>query len=408
MSGSAAAKQLRQKHKKVSPTKRKQFTFRKTRTQELADIRRASQKKVIQKLSQSFSHFSIDEEDATYTATPTTAETDAQLGLMDAIVEPPSSDHAQKKAKEANGPMEGATEVEEGTKEKTQEETQEEIKEGTTEETKEGTTGETNKDTNEDTNENTKEGTTNKTTDNTTDDTTDDSETKKDTDPSDPTTKETTEDETSEAPTTAPVLGTRKDTEATTRSEGEEAHQETKNTTTKKKVMTGFMSNMTSGMSKGLSRLGSMFGGKKKKEKKIWKAVPGALPAGAKDVEYWNQLVAHYHKVLETKNNLPQNQSVVASNNTNNNDDDESGGVASAAVVPPIGSSVFWAHFNLAMAHDCRGRPREAIPHYKQALDARPDNVGLRVRACPFVFSNTGSPCGGVFQSRLHHAVLPR
>ena len=374
MSGSAAAKQLRQKHKKASPTKRKQFTFRKTRTQELADIRRASQKKVIQKLSQTFSHFSIDEEDATYTATPTTAETDAQLGLLDAIIEPPSSDSEQKKAKEAKA---GTTKVEEetqegtqqeGTQEGTKEETREETKEGTTKETKEGTTDEANKETEE----GTKEGITdNNTTDN--DNTTDDSDTKKDTDPSDPTTKETTEDETSEAPKTAPVLGTRKDTEAAA-GEGEEAHKETKNTIMKKKVMTGFMSNMTSGMSKGLSRLGSMFGGKKKKERKAWKAVPGALPAGAKDVEYWKQLVAHYHQVLETKHSLPQNQTVAVGNNT----DDESG-VPSA--VPPIGSSVFWAHFNLAMAHDCRGRQREAIPHYKQALASRPDNVGLRVRA---------------------------
>ena len=67
MSGAAAAKQIKKKRKKGhhSP-KKKGFSFIKSRTQELQDIRNASQQRALEKLQQTFKHFSIDEDEATY------------------------------------------------------------------------------------------------------------------------------------------------------------------------------------------------------------------------------------------------------------------------------------------------------------------------------------------------------
>jgi tetratricopeptide (TPR) repeat protein len=113
-----------------------------------------------------------------------------------------------------------------------------------------------------------------------------------------------------------------------------------------------------------------MFGKKKDEKKKVWKAVPGALPSGKKDAEYWHDLVTHYNDLIQTKEE----------EETLEESEEAEGEEYKRRKKKVIGSSVFWAHFNLAMAHDCRGRHESAIPHYEKALDSRPDSIGLRYR----------------------------
>ena len=370
MSGAAAAKQIKKKRKKGhhSP-KKKGFSFIKSRTQELQDIRNASQQRALEKLQQTFKHFSIDEDEATYDIT---ASSKTQIELNDAITAPPSQTEDSKEDITPKDNDNDATTTENGTNETKDEGTEEEKQEkGDTSE--EGDVAIKNKD-NDETKVETeqqesKEGETEK-------DPSTTPPTDAPTDPTDPTatTEEikTTEGETAEGTETDVNETKEGDEDGIPTTEGnvsiieEDDGSKTKDvpdvqeTSTDKKPKKGFM-----------NRLGSMFTKKKKKEKKIWKAVPGAFASGQKDVENWNQMVAHYQTIIQDKtNHQSDNQTDSEAENEQKN---ENGTAA-------IGDELFWANFNMAMCLDCRGQHNEAIDYYSSASQMRPDNVGLRYR----------------------------
>lgn len=374
MSGAAAAKQIKKKRKKGhhSP-KKKGFSFIKSRTQELQDIRNASQQRALEKLQQTFKHFSIDEDEATYDIT---ASSKTQIELNDAITAPPSQTEDSKEDITPKDNDNDATTTENGTNETKDEGTEEEKQEkGDTPE--EGDVAIKNKD-NDETKVETeqqesKEGETEK-------DPATTPPTDAPTDPTDPTatTEETktTEGETTEG-TETDVNETKEEgddsiptTEGNVSIIEEDDGSKTKEvpdvqeTSTDKKPKKGFM-----------NRLGSMFTKKKKKEKKIWKAVPGAFASGQKDVENWNQMVAHYQTIIQDKTDHQQdNQTDSKEENEQKNEQKNENGSAA------IGDELFWANFNMAMCLDCRGQHNEAIDYYSSASQMRPDNVGLRYR----------------------------
>ena len=369
MSGAAAAKQIKKKRKKGhhSP-KKKGFSFIKSRTQELQDIRNASQQRALEKLQQTFKHFSIDEDEATYDIT---ASSKTQIELNDAITAPPSQTEDSKEDITPKDNDNDATTTENGTNETKDEGTEEEKQEkGDTPE--ESDVAIKNKDNDESKVETeqqeSKEGETEI-------DPSTTPPTDAPTDPTDPTatTEEikTTEGETAEG-TETDVNETKEEEDGIPTTEGnvsiieEDDGSKTKDvpdvqeTSTDKKPKKGFM-----------NRLGSMFTKKKKKEKKIWKAVPGAFASGQKDVENWNQMVAHYQTIIQDKtNHQSDNQTDSEAENEQKN---ENGTAA-------IGDELFWANFNMAMCLDCRGQHNEAIDYYSSASQMRPDNVGLRYR----------------------------
>ena len=115
--------------------------------------------------------------------------------------------------------------------------------------------------------------------------------------------------------------------------------EKTKEKKKKKKRKKGLMSSVM-----------SMFSHKKKVEKKIWVAVPGALPSGKMDQQLWLELVDHFNTDIK---NAKSSKTL---------------------------STPFWSHFNLAMCCDCRGDHVGAIRYYRDALSLRPDNIGLRYR----------------------------
>ena len=370
MSGAAAAKQIKKKRKKGhhSP-KKKGFSFIKSRTQELQDIRNASQQRALEKLQQTFKHFSIDEDEATYDIT---ASSKTQIELNDAITAPPSQTEDSKEDTAPKDNDSDATTTENGTNETKDEGTEEEKQEkgDTPEESDVAIKNKDNDETKVETEQQeSKEGETE--TDPATTPPTD-----APTDPTDPTatTEETktTEGETTEG-TETDVNETKEEgddsiptTEGNVSIIEEDDGSKTKDvpdvqeTSTDKKPKKGFM-----------NRLGSMFTKKKKKEKKIWKAVPGAFASGQKDVENWNQMVAHYQTIIQEKtNHQSDNQTDSEAENEQKN---ENGSAA-------IGDELFWANFNMAMCLDCRGQHNEAIDYYSSASQMRPDNVGLRYR----------------------------
>ena len=372
MSGAAAAKQIKKKRKKGhhSP-KKKGFSFIKSRTQELQDIRNASQQRALEKLQQTFKHFSIDEDEATYDIT---ASSKTQIELNDAITAPPSQTEDSKEDITPKDNDIDATTTENGTNETKDEGTEEEKQEkgDTPEEDDVAIKNKDNDETKVETEQQeSKEGETE--TDPATTPPTD-----APTDPTDPTatTEETTttEGETAEGTETKDVNETKEEegedgiptTEGNVSIIEEDDGPKTKDvpdvqeTSTDKKPKKGFM-----------NRLGSMFTKKKKKEKKIWKAVPGAFASGQKDVENWNQMVAHYQTIIQDKtNHQSDNQTDSEAENEQKN---ENGSAA-------IGDELFWANFNMAMCLDCRGQHNEAIDYYSSASQMRPDNVGLRYR----------------------------
>ena len=374
MSGAAAAKQIKKKRKKGhhSP-KKKGFSFIKSRTQELQDIRNASQQRALEKLQQTFKHFSIDEDEATYDIT---ASSKTQIELNDAITAPPSQTEDSKEDITPKDNDNDATTTENGTNETKDEGTEEEKQEkgDTPEEDDVAIKNKDNDETKVETEQQeSKEGETE--TDPATTPPTD-----APTDPTDPTatTEETktTEGETTEG-TETDVNETKEEgddsiptTEGNVSIIEEDNGSKTKDvpdvqeTSTDKKPKKGFM-----------NRLGSMFTKKKKKEKKIWKAVPGAFASGQKDVENWNQMVAHYQTIIQDKTDHQQdNQTDSKEENEQKNEQKNENGSAA------IGDELFWANFNMAMCLDCRGQHNEAIDYYSSASQMRPDNVGLRYR----------------------------
>ena len=123
-----------------------------------------------------------------------------------------------------------------------------------------------------------------------------------------------------------------------------------------------------------MSSMMSMFNKKKKEEKKVWAAVPGALPSGKMDHQLWRELVEHFDSVVK-KAELGE-PIVRHPKSSGGGDRYPSAAPASTETL----RTPFWAHFNLGMCCDCRGDHVGAIRQYRTALKMRPDNVGLRYR----------------------------
>ena len=410
MSGVTAARELKKKKmakkKAISPKRKSHgFSFTKSRSQEIAELRRANQVKVLEKLQQAFQHFSIPEEkeatlDSAVIAAATAAAAAAAGGSDAALVGPPVAEaqeaeaaaeaakkmegkkvEEEKEGKGAAGEGEGAAgegaagEGVAGESKAETEQNEEKVSESDAAATigEGGVGGETKESGNEkeEGEEGGKEG--------------------KEGEEAGTEGKEKEKGEGEEGKdgkekdgAVEQVAGEDGETEETkdkeVSKEKEALEETTEGTTTTpgaatKKKKKGFMSSMS-------NMMGSIFGKKKEEKKKVWKAVPGALPSGKKDAEYWRDLVTHYNELIQKKEEEERE--------VNGTTGGEVNGAVNGAVEGKegeekkkkdvIGSSIFWAHFNLAMGYDCRGRHEDAIPHYERALNARPDSIGLRYR----------------------------
>ena len=379
MSGVSAARELKKKKmakKKATSSKKKShgFSFTKSRSQEIAELRRSNQVKVLEKLQQAFQHFSIPEEkEATLDSAVIAAATAAAAAAGSsnaALVGPPVAEAQEAEAESVAKKMEGKKVEEEkegkgaagegaagegaagegaagegaaGEGAAGESKVETEQNEGKVSESDAAATigegGETKESGNEkkvqEEGEERKDGK-------------DEKDGKK---------------EEGAVGQVAGEDGEAEETKDKEVSKEKEALEEKEGTTAaapgaaRKKKKKGFMSSMS-------NMMGSIFGKKKEEKKKVWKAVPGALPSGKKDAEYWGDLLTHYNELIQKKE-----------------EEEEMGEEGEQQKKKDvIGSSIFWAHFNLAMGYDCRGRHEDAIPHYERALNARPDSIGLRYR----------------------------